>query len=291
MNKKALILTAVVVVLLAVIGGVVGFVILPSLNKPAVDFGKMMSDIKTTEFDAQASVKLGGAALGGMELSTGMGLTGKLDMTDKTNPKIDATLDITKIKDLISTFMPADGETPLPSSMKFLVVDKFAYAQNPTTLKWTKTDGSSFANTFIQTTPSTTPVIAPKITKTGDDTFNGKAVAIYTIEYDKAQLNKTLADSASSLAGGEASAFTMTFDTLDIKLKVNKDDNTPAQLTIGGTISMVTSGQTVQLKDLSIVLTLTNVNKSVSITAPAASQIQVAPSVVVPTTDYSDYNF
>jgi hypothetical protein len=285
MNKKALILTTVVVALLLVIGGVVGFVILPSLNKPAVDLDKMMSDIKSTEFDAQLNVKLGGAALGGVELSTGVGLTGKIDMTDKSNPKMDMTVDITKIKDLLTTFMGSSGSATMPSKMRVIVVDKFSYTQDPTTLKWTKADGGSFTDTFVKTTPNTTPVITPKTTKTGDETFNGKAVAVYTMEYNKTDLNKALADAMKSAGGSQAAAYTMTVDSLDIKLKVNKDDNTPAQLSINGTITMVTSGQTMQLKDLSIVLTLTNVNKAVSITAPAASEIQVSP------TSSFDYNY
>jgi hypothetical protein len=223
--------------------------------------------VKSLHLKLEVSGKVNTGALTGGS-SGGLGLSGNFDLSGTT---VEGDVDVTKVATDLKFAVPG----VLGLTGEAIVVDGNLYYK--TSLTGDKFTQSKLSDTVPVSIPSPGALASADITSgiaslrkslddagakatlLADDQVNGKDAYHVSISVPVDKINAMLAQSGSATAG-------LTLDSASVDYWAYKDSLLPAKISIVGSAGT--------LGNLSLTLTLTDYGKSVTVTAPAASDIK-----------------
>jgi len=269
--KPALALMAVTAIVFAgACGGNSGTPTPPPITDPSEVITKSVAvvpAVKSLHLKLEVSGKVNTGALTGGS-SGGLGLSGNFDLSGTT---VEGDVDVTKVATDLKFAVPG----VLGLTGEAIVVDGNLYYK--TSLTGDKFTQSKLSDTVPVSIPSPGALASADITSgiaslrkslddagakatlLADDQVNGKDAYHVSISVPVDKINAMLAQSGSATAG-------LTLDSASVDYWAYKDSLLPAKISIVGSAGT--------LGNLSLTLTLTDYGKSVTVTAPAASDIK-----------------
>ena len=269
--KPALALMAVTAIVFAgACGGNSGTPTPPPITDPSEVITKSVAvvpAVKSLHLKLEVSGKVNTGALTGGS-SGGLGLSGNFDLAGTT---VEGDVDVTKVATDLKFAVPG----VLGLTGEAIVVDGNLYYK--TSLTGDKFTQSKLSDTVPVSIPSPGALASADITSgiaslrkslddagakatlLADDQVNGKDAYHVSISVPVDKINAMLAQSGSATAG-------LTLDSASVDYWAYKDSLLPAKISIVGSAGT--------LGNLSLTLTLTDYGKSVTVTAPAASDIK-----------------
>ena len=269
--KPALALMAVTAIVFAgACGGNSGTPTPPPITDPSEVITKSVAvvpAVKSLHLKLEVSGKVNTGALTGGS-SGGLGLSGNFDLSGTT---VEGDVDVTKVATDLKFAVPG----VLGLTGEAIVVDGNLYYK--TSLTGDKFTQSKLSDTVPVSIPSPGALASADITSgiaslrkslddagakatlLPDDQVNGKDAYHVSISVPVDKINAMLAQSGSATAG-------LTLDSASVDYWAYKDSLLPAKISIVGSAGT--------LGNLSLTLTLTDYGKSVTVTAPAASDIK-----------------
>jgi hypothetical protein len=223
--------------------------------------------VKSLHLKLEVSGKVNTGALTGGS-SGGLGLSGNFDLSGTT---VEGDVDVIKVATDLKFAVPG----VLGLTGEAIVVDGNLYYK--TSLTGDKFTQSKLSDTVPVSIPSPGALASADITSgiaslrkslddagakatlLADDQVNGKDAYHVSISVPVDKINAMLAQSGSATAG-------LTLDSASVDYWAYKDSLLPAKISIVGSAGT--------LGNLSLTLTLTDYGKSVTVTAPAASDIK-----------------
>jgi lipoprotein LprG len=269
--KPALALMAVTAIVFAgACGGNSGTPTPPPITDPSEVITKSVAvvpAVKSLHLKLEVSGKVNTGALTGGS-SGGLGLSGNFDLSGTT---VEGDVDVIKVATDLKFAVPG----VLGLTGEAIVVDGNLYYK--TSLTGDKFTQSKLSDTVPVSIPSPGALASADITSgiaslrkslddagakatlLADDQVNGKDAYHVSISVPVDKINAMLAQSGSATAG-------LTLDSASVDYWAYKDSLLPAKISIVGSAGT--------LGNLSLTLTLTDYGKSVTVTAPAASDIK-----------------
>jgi len=239
----------------------------PELIQTYNDVNNLFKKIYTTKFDAQASAKF---SVSGIDVNMYVGVDGKLDADNPYNTKLDATIDLSQIKNLLEMGDTKGELGQVPDKMHIILVDQYLYIYDAKTGKWT--GSATNCNISCISQSSSASIVASyikQIKREQDETLNGKTVKVYTINFDKDRLDNLLQSQYNPEIDGSSYAL----DDLIMTVKIDGDEGTPVQATITANMTVSIDNVLYKIKDIKFVMNFSEINKPQTIKAPSASQI------------------
>ena len=276
-NKRIAIIASIATVAVLGIGAIVAFIIIPNLNNSNLDSSMIVSP-KTAEMTGSIGMRISGASLKGISLNLNLGINGKVDISDEKKPKVDMSMDISSIRDMMSVFSGgySYGST-FPSEMRVVMFNNKYYLQDPKSQSWTVMPQQNYDAQLagIASYQKDLQNISQKYTKTGEDIVDGQKVNVYTVSFDKDALNKAVSQYMNSYAEKAYSSFSsygpeysINIDKLNYVVKVTPKTNIlmAAEITMDATMKY--GSEEIIITDLTLKMSYNKVNQPVTISEP-----------------------
>jgi hypothetical protein len=275
MNKKVLILVAVLFFCFAILGAsaIVAYIYISKAPDRALDTSMTsIQSLKNADIDMNIKYKVSVSSI-------------SIDGTIKGNALIDVD---NKAADMnMELSLPALGSSASDLKVRVIWAADTLYVLDPTTNKWTSMNQEELKKSgFDPSKTASSDIIIPESLKQnpkysyiGEETLSGQKVYVYSVQINKDDINKLLEQTLTEAVNKNPTQaqvykdMKISYDKIEYKYKVWQSNSQPAQIqmTASMTMDMGKTGKA-KIDNLEATIDFKSINKGVTITVPAAAQ-------------------